>query len=183
MDIVRRVVVDELGGELRLDTTAGRGTTFLVRIPLSITIVDALSFRCGGQSFVVPVAAVEEIVDVDPARVTRAPAGKGRADLRILDRRGAAVPLVDLQAVFKLPAQAGGLRKAIVVRRADQPLAFEVDRMLGQQEVVVRPLLDELVKAPGVVGSTDLGDGQPTLVLDLHTLGASMTRRRTDVRT
>jgi two-component system chemotaxis sensor kinase CheA len=99
----------------------------------------------------------------------------------MLDRRGAAIPLVSLDGVFHLTAAAEGSRKAIVVRRNGQPFAFEVDQMLGQQEVVVRPLQDPLVRRPGIVGSTDLGNGQPTLVLDLISLAGSLSRRRSDV--
>jgi two-component system chemotaxis sensor kinase CheA len=64
--------------------------------------------------------------------------------------------------------------KAIVVRRGQQAYAFEVDRMLGQQEVVVRPLSDVLVKVPGVSGAVDLGDGRPTLMLDLLALSSRL---------
>jgi two-component system chemotaxis sensor kinase CheA len=182
MNIVRQVVVEELGGEIGVRTRPGQGTTFCLRIPLSITIMDAFSFRCGSQPFVVPVSAVEEVVEVDPALVTRAPSGEGRAELRMLERRGAAVPLVSLERIFRLEAVPGLLRKAIVVKRNGQPFGFEVDQMLGQQEVVVRPLEDPLVRQPGIVGSTDLGDGQPTLVLDLVSLSGRVSRRRTDVR-
>ena len=68
-------------------------------------------------------------------------------------------------------------RKALIVRQSDQPFAFAVDRMLGQQEVVVRPLEDPLVKVLGVSGATDLGDGKPTLVLDLLGLVSHASRR------
>jgi two-component system chemotaxis sensor kinase CheA len=183
MNIVKRAIVDELGGELGVRTAPGTGTTFFLRIPLSITIVDAFSFRCGHQPFVVPVSVVEEIVEVDPAAITRAPSGKGRAELRMLDRRGTAVPLVNLDGIFHLAPERADARKAIVVRRNGQPFAFEVDQMIGQQEVVVRPLEDPLIRRPGIVGSTDLGDGQPTLVLDLVSLSATLSRRRTDLRT
>jgi two-component system chemotaxis sensor kinase CheA len=92
----------------------------------------------------------------------------------VIERRGEAMPLVDLDAVFALPAERGVLRKAIVVRRGGEPVAFEVDQMLGQQEVVVRPIDDPLVRVPGVAGSTDLGDGRPTLVLDLMALSVML---------
>jgi two-component system, chemotaxis family, sensor kinase CheA len=168
--------VDELGGDLSLRTEAGRGTTFFLRIPLTITIVDAFSFRCGRQSFVTPVSIVEEIVEIDRARLTRAPAGAGRA-VRILERRGTPVPLISLQQMFHLPESDAAVPKGIIVRRAGQPYAFEVDQMLGQQEVVVRPLEDALVRSPGISGSTDLGDGQPTLVLDLVALSGRVSAR------
>ena len=181
MNIVRRTV-EELGGQLAMRSAPGQGTSFTLTVPLSITIVDAFSFRCGAQPFVVPVSSVEEIVEVDAAHITRAPSGKGRAPLRMLDRRGTAIPLVSLERVFHLESSAVNMPKAIVVRRNGQPFGFEIDQMLGHQEVVVRPLEDPLVKQPGIVGSTDLGDGLPTLVLDLVSLCGRLSRRRTDVR-
>jgi two-component system, chemotaxis family, sensor kinase CheA len=184
MDVVRRIV-DELGGELTMTTVAGQGTTFSVRIPLSITIVDAFSFMCGGETFVVPVAMVEEIQEVDLERMVRGPdrrkTPRGGPDRRrsarttdMMQRRGEAVPVLRLDEIFGLAAADHERRKAIIVRRNGEPFAFAVDRMLGQQEIVVRPLADKLVRVDGVSGTTDLGDGRPTLVLDLAALGGKL---------
>ncbi|MFL5436887.1 MAG: chemotaxis protein CheA [Myxococcales bacterium] len=174
MDIVKRIV-DQLGGELLLKTQPGSGSTFTLRVPLSITIVDAFSFACGKQPFVVPVATIEEIVEVDPGRLVRAPGGR---DVRLLQRRGETVPLLALESVLHMERGTEPRRKALIVRRNAEPYGFEVDRMLGQQEVVVRPLEDPLVHVPGVTGSTDLGDGLPTLVLDLLSLTGSLGESR-----
>jgi two-component system chemotaxis sensor kinase CheA len=67
-----------------------------------------------------------------------------------------------------------------VVRRNGEPFAFIVDRMMGQQEIVVRPLEDPLVRVTGVPGVTDLGDGRPTLVLDLLALSGALSTRRAE---
>ncbi|KYG05542.1 hypothetical protein BE21_39995 [Sorangium cellulosum] len=91
----------------------------------------------------------------------------------MIERRGEVVPLVDLGAIFELGASSA--TRALVVRRNGAPFAFGVTRVLGQQEVVVRPLEDPLVKVPGVSGSTDLGDGRPTLVLDLVSLSGRLS--------
>jgi two-component system, chemotaxis family, sensor kinase CheA len=175
MDIVKRIVVDQLGGELAMTTGAGVGTTFTLRVPLSISIVDTFTMECRDQRFVVPVSTVEEIFEIDRASVRHGPShavdDRGRAG--VLERRGEAVPLLDLASVLRLR---GGppARQAMLVRRAGEPMAFGLDRVVSQQEAVVRPLLDPLVQAPGVSGATDLGDGKPTLVLDLLELGASL---------
>jgi two-component system chemotaxis sensor kinase CheA len=173
MEIVKRIVTDQLGGELALETEVGRGTTFSMLVPLSISVVDAFSFWCGGQRFVTPVATIEEIVEVDRATIVDGPAALGGAALRLVRHRGRAVPLLSLASVFEF-ATRGAESKALIVRRGDEVVAFAIDRMLGQQEVVVRPLNDALVAVPGVTGATDLGDGQPTLVLDLFPLAARL---------
>src|SRR5690606_23093930 len=77
MDIVRRIVVDGLAGELTMTTRPGHGTTFVLRVPLTIAIVDAFTVRCGRERFVVPVPLVDEIVEVDEASVVTAPSPMG----------------------------------------------------------------------------------------------------------
>jgi two-component system chemotaxis sensor kinase CheA len=167
MDIVQRIAVNTLGGSLTLKNTPKQGSVFTLRIPLSISIVDAFAFACGSQAFVAPVSMVEEIIEVDPAAVITPPAPGRTATLRLVERRGRSLPLVSIASLFAIDTQPANHPKALVVRQADEPFAFVVDRMLGQQEVVIRPLEDPLVKVAGVAGSTDLGDGKPTLVLDL----------------
>jgi two-component system chemotaxis sensor kinase CheA len=179
MDIVKRIAVDTLGGELALETSLGVGTTFRMRIPLSISILEALSIEAGGQTFVTPLSMVEEIVELAVAEVFPGPSSPNhaQAEAKLLRRRGETIPLFELRDVFMLARteSAHHVRSAIVVKRQSQSYAFAVDRMLGQQEVVIRPLEDPLVKVPYVSGTTDLGDGLPTLVLDLSSLSRTVT--------
>jgi two-component system chemotaxis sensor kinase CheA len=174
MDIVKRIVVDQLGGELTMATETGVGTTFLLRVPMTISIVDAFAMECHRQRFVVPVSMVEEILEIDPASVRYGPTrgGKDAARVGMIERRGETVALVDLASVLRIRHGDQLARQALVVRRNGDPIAFGLDKVLGQQEAVVRPLIDPLVQVPGVSGATDLGDGRPTLVLDLVALGA-----------
>ncbi|MDB4969440.1 MAG: chemotaxis protein [Myxococcales bacterium] len=174
MDIVKRTV-EQLGGELTLQTRVGVGTRFVMHVPVSISIVDAFTFECAAQRFVVPVTMVEEVVDIDPARLVRGPTRRGGEAPRLLERRNETVPVVQLESLFRLGDRGGEARKALVVRRNGEPMAFSVDRMLGQQEVVVRPLEDPLVRVIGISGATDLGDGRPTLVLDLAALSGALS--------
>jgi two-component system chemotaxis sensor kinase CheA len=91
------------------------------------------------------------------------------------------VPLVSLGTLLRLPATETTTGKAMVVRRNGEPVAFAVDRMLGRHEVVVRPIDDLLTRVPGVAGATDLGDGRPTLLLDLVELGSGIGSWRAEV--
>ncbi|MBK9261321.1 MAG: chemotaxis protein CheW [Polyangiaceae bacterium] len=180
MDIVKRIAVTELGGELSVRTTRGQGTSFAMRVPLTLTIVDAFAFLCGEQAFVAPVAAIDEIVDVEAHRMVRGPLRTTRfGEVTFLDRRDEVIPLMSLASVFSLSVGAG--TKALVVRRNGAPFAFSVNRILGQEEVVVRPLDDPLVKVVGISGATDLGDGRPTLVLDLVGLSGALSRNPSEV--
>jgi two-component system chemotaxis sensor kinase CheA len=169
MDVVRRVVVSDLGGSLEVSTARGVGTTFTLRVPLSLSIVDGLAFECAGDTYVVPIAAIDELVEVDPARLVGAPSPRGRGTIRMLRWREESVPYVELRHALGL-ASAGAGRRAIIVRTDGVALGFGVDRMIGRQEVVIRPVVDPLVERVGVAGATDLGDGRPTLVLDLAAL-------------
>ncbi|HMJ50888.1 MAG TPA: chemotaxis protein CheW [Polyangiaceae bacterium] len=172
MDIVRRIVSGELRGHLSLKTEEKRGTTFTLCVPLSLKIVDAFSLSCAGQLFVVPVSSVDDILEIDVKDVLAAPAPGRTHALRVLRRAGSQIPLVSLSHALEMPPISVLRPKAIVVSRAGQKVAFEVDQLYGQHEVVVRPLEDPLVSVFGVAGSTDLGDGRPVLVLDLMALGA-----------
>jgi two-component system chemotaxis sensor kinase CheA len=175
MDVVHRVAVIELGGELRLETRRGGGTRFTVRVPLTVTIVDAFTLSCGGESFVVPVTAVQDLLEVEEGAIVHGPDPHRRSAVRLLRRRDEALPLVRLDALLGLGGGSAPARpKAIVVRNDGEALAFEVDRVVGKQEVVVRPLSDPLVRVRGVAGTTDLGDGRPTLVLDLAELSRGL---------
>ena len=162
MDIVR-VAVDELGGEVR-EHARGRGTTFTLRVPLTISIVDVLLVR--GRRAALRGARRDGRGDrrsstgrAGPSRAAGERSGRGLS-VRAARRGGAgARPAGRLLLAAKRPAA----EKALLVRRGGEPIAFAVDRMLGQQEVVLRPLEDPLVKKGGIAGATDLGDGQPTL--------------------
>jgi two-component system, chemotaxis family, sensor kinase CheA len=172
MDIVRRIATLDLGGELAMATAPGAGTAFTLRVPLTIAVVDVFSFVCGAQTFVVPVSSVDEIFELRPDQDVAPPAPAGpRAPVRVAERRGEAIPLRSLGALLAIDPGATA-RKAIVIRRQGAAIGFTVDRMVGRHEVVVRPVDDALVKVPGIAGSTDLGDGRPTLVLDLNALDA-----------
>lgn len=176
MDIVKRIVVTELGGELQLQTEPGRGTRFTLTVPLSVSILDVFSFIVSERTFVVPVSAVEDLAEIDASKVTSAPnARPGFGVPRLFEHRGEALPLFDLSQMLGRPGAKAAHPKAIIVRRAADAAAFAIDQLLGQQEVVVRPIVDPLVKVRGVAGSTDLGDGQPTLVLDLLSLMSRAT--------
>ncbi len=175
MDIVKRIVTTDLRGEMTLKTVLGQGTTFTLRLPLTLTIVDVFLVECGRERFVVPVSAIEEIIDVEPGKRLRGPLPDS-SPLWLYEWRDQGLTLIELGAALKLPSIAGAATQGLVVRRTGQGFVFVIDRVIGQQEVVVRPIDDPLAQAPGVTGATDLGDGRPALVLDLIALSTGLHR-------
>jgi two-component system chemotaxis sensor kinase CheA len=177
MEIVKRIVVDQLGGKLRLETVRDQGTTFTLTVPLSVSVLDVFTFICSGRRLAVPLSSVEALTEIEAGSVLVAPQPERRAhEVRLLKHRGASVPLYCLSSLLGFSKEGRRGSKAILMRRESDLFAFEVDSMIGRQEVVVRPLADPLVRVEGVTGSTDLGDGQPTLVLDLLLLAQRGSR-------
>lgn len=171
MDIVRRIAVGDLGGEISMTTHPDAGTAFTLRVPVTMSVMDVLSFQCGPQAFVVPALVVEEIIEVLPELIVVPPnTFATMSPLSLVARRDHAIPLVSLGALLAIDSGAHA-RKALVVRRNGEAIAYTVDRVIGRQGVVVRTIDDPLVHVPGIAGATDLGDGRPTLVLDLNELG------------
>jgi two-component system chemotaxis sensor kinase CheA len=175
MDIVKKTV-ETLGGVFSLKTEMGEGTTFTLKVPVSVTIIDVFSFISDGQTFVAPIAMIDEIIELEMGEVTEAPVpAQMGPHPKLIQHRGNAIPLFALDSLLnKRPDRVNFPKKALIVHRGEKALAFAVDKMIGQQEVVVRPLDGKLFRVPGMSGATDLGDGLPTLVLDLVTLGAEV---------
>jgi len=181
MDIARKIIVDELGGSLSLETTPREGTTFVVDLPLTIAVVDAFKIRVAAEVFVVAVAVVDEIVELDPAAIVALPTSTGP---RLMRHRTGTLALFEVADLLGFPRADAppdgerGARQALIVRKSGEPVALAIDRVFGQVETVVRPLEDLLVRVPCVSGSTDLGDGMPRLVLDLVALAGVASAKR-----
>lgn len=181
MDIVLRTI-GELGGELTLRTAVGQGSSFTLQVPLSITIVDVLTFACGAQTYVVPVRAVERLTEAQALGAVATPGARDRGAARLSSEDGRVLPLYDLAGLLGVARDGSPNAKVIIVRRGEERFGFEVDRMLGRKEVVMRPLADPLAQVAGVAGTADLGDGKPTLVLDLVALMRARSEARSDPR-
>jgi two-component system chemotaxis sensor kinase CheA len=175
LDIVRHTM-EALGGSLELENRPGQGTTWRMRAPLTIAIVDAFAFEAGRERYLAPISVVDAIIEIDPAHVVRPPARADDEAVGLLHARGDVMPLASLRQALGLSRWAEEETKAMIVRRAGARFAFGIARMLGRHEVLVRPLGDPLVRVPGVTGSADLGDGRPTLVLDLPGLTGRLAR-------
>lgn len=164
MAVVRSTIA-ELGGSMRLATSPGAGSRFTIELPLTLAIADALVVSCGGQTFAIPQTSVREVLEVSPDRLTSFDGAE------LLTYRGGVLPIVRLADHFRLGHAGDRSMHVLVLASAGVLVGLGVDRVLGQREVVVRPITDPLAQVPGVAGATELGDGRAILILDAAGLG------------
>jgi len=157
--------VRALGGTLEVHSELGRGTTFVIRVPLTLAIVRALLAVAGGERYALPLSYVAETIEFDPRAVT---ALRGQEALVIRDRVVPTVHLGDLVAGRRRPASAR--QPTVILEVGDRRSALVVDALLGQQDIVVEPF-DAPRGVPSFVGgATILADGAPALILDASAL-------------
>ena len=159
MDVVRSTI-RSLAGELSLHTTPGRGTRFVVELPLTLMIVDALMVDVGGQELAVPQPALREVVKVERADIVRF------ENNDVIGYRGGVLPILSLARLFGFPDARRPSVFLLVVGTDSAPTGLLVDRLLGLREIVVQPVVDPLVAVDGISGATELGDGRVSLILD-----------------
>jgi two-component system chemotaxis sensor kinase CheA len=157
--------VRQLGGTLEIRSEVGKGTTFQIRVPLTLAIVRALLADAGGERYAVPLAYVAETVDFDPRAVT---ALRTREALVVREQVIPTVHLRDLVASRARPAPPR--RPTVILEVGERRTALVVDALLGQQDIVVAPFDAPRGMPPYVGGATILADGAPALVLDAAAL-------------
>jgi two-component system, chemotaxis family, sensor kinase CheA len=174
MDVVKRNV-DELGGSIEVRSEAGKGTRFIITLPLTLAIVDGQSIAIGTESYIVPLAAIIESVQLRGASLTQV-VGHGE----VLAFRGEYLPVLRLQQLFKVrtnPAFATDKGLIMVVEGDGRRFGLCVDELLGQQQVVVKTLNANYGPVEGIAGATILGDGSVALILDIVGLTRTLAAR------
>src|SRR5690606_4197893 len=161
MDVVRRNI-ESLRGRVEIQTARGVGTTFTIRLPLTLAILEGLLLRVGGERFVLPTFCVRESL-----RPTRAQV-QGYQGQQVIRVRETVLPLVHLASLLNVAASLTDPTEATVVVIEDngRRIAIVVDELLGKQEVVIKSLGDALGRVRGVAGGAILGDGRVGLILD-----------------
>ncbi len=167
MDAVKRAAED-VGGSLDIDSVAGRGTRFVLRLPLTVAVVNVLLVGVGEEIFGLPIGKVEAVVEVDPAKLSRS------RNSPMLHHDGELLPVYPLGELLNVDRhQAGGARPHVVLDAEAGRVALEIDRLLGQEEAVLKPLSRPLDQVTGLAGVTILGSGRPVFILDVPRLLAA----------
>jgi two-component system chemotaxis sensor kinase CheA len=157
--------VRALGGTLEVRTAVGEGTTFVMRVPLTLAIVRALLTEAGGERYAVPLAYVAETVEFDRVAVT---AIRDREALVVRDQ---VIPTVHLRDLVASRSSATSSRRpTVILEVGERRMALVVDALVGQQDIVVEPFDAPRGLPPFVGGATILADGAPALILDAAAL-------------
>ena len=166
MDVVR-TNIQKLKGLIDIDSTVGRGTNLTIKLPLTLAIIQGLLVGLGGEVFAVPLNSVVEVVALEQYRIEQL---SGNKVIRIRDL---VIPLLDLGNRLAVPglqhADAAG-KYVVVVGLAQHRVGLVVERLEGQQEIVIKNLGEYLGNVAGIAGSTILGNGRVVMILDIAEL-------------
>ncbi|WP_018176831.1 MULTISPECIES: chemotaxis protein CheA [unclassified Thioalkalivibrio] len=172
MDVVK-TKISQLNGTIEIDSEIGVGTTLRVKLPLTLAILPALMVILDGRRFAIPLASVSEILDLDLTKTNYVD------DQEVIMVRKHALPVHYLKRWLK-PGHEPEVRKdahVVVVHTADRKVGLVVDDLVGQEEVVIKPLGQNLQGVKGLAGATITGDGGIALILDVSDLVTILMRQ------
>lgn len=158
MDVVKRAI-DGVQGSIEVSSVEGEGTTILLRLPLTLAIIDGLLVRLDRSYFVLPLACTEECVEL-----TAEDAQRNRGDMAMI--RGELVPYLPLRRCFGFSASPPPIQQIVVTRLDGRRVGFVVDQVVGQHQTVIKSLGTRFGHAEEFSGATILGDGTVALILD-----------------
>lgn len=162
MDVVKRNV-ELLRGTISVDTVPGKGTTFSLRLPLTLSIIEGFSVGMGEETYVIPLEHVVECMELPPGE-----SRPGRTG--VFNLRGEPLPYLRLREHFSLGGEPPARESIVVIGHGRGRAGIAVDTLLGQGQAVIKPLGKPCQGLPGLAGSTLLGDGRVALILDVPAL-------------
>ena len=166
MDVVKRNI-EGLGGAVSIKTVLGKGTTFSLKLPLTLAIIEGMTIRVGKETYIVPLLSILESIQ-PKADAVKTIVGKGE----VMNVRGTYHPMMRLYEVFDLEPEHKDPSKAIlmVLETEGERVAVMVDEILGQQQVVIKSMEQNFRKVEGIAGATILADGTVGFILDVRGL-------------
>ncbi|MBT3437003.1 MAG: chemotaxis protein CheA [Oceanospirillaceae bacterium] len=162
MDVVRRNI-QELSGSVEVSTEMGVGSTFRIRLPLTLAILDGQLVTVADQTYIFPLVSISESLQIDSAKVNNVAGGSD-----VYNLRDEYIPILCLDQLFGLRQEAKVLQDSllVVVESEGQKVGVVVDELLAQQQVVIKSLEENYTRVQGVSGATILGDGTVAMIVD-----------------
>ncbi|MGD6832742.1 chemotaxis protein CheW [Sutcliffiella halmapala] len=166
LDVVKNTI-ESLGGNITIDSVEGKGTTFSIQLPLTLSIISVLLTEIEKEKYAIPLSSIIETAIIKKEEILTAHGQE------VIDFRGKIVPVVHLERVFhvkKTQDDKADLYSIVLVKKGDKMAALVVDSFIGQQEVVLKALGQYLSSTYAISGATILGDGQVALIVDCNAL-------------
>ena len=162
MDVVKKDI-DSLGGSVSIETEKGRGSSFILKIPLTLAIIEGMLVQIGENKYVVPVSGVEECIEYEP---------QSDSDFLCshIVARDEYLPCINMRKYFEVPGIAPPDQQVVVVNDQTSKIGIIVDHIIGNHQTVIKPIGKLFKKIEGLSGSTILGDGSVALILDIFKL-------------
>jgi len=173
MDVVKRNI-NNLGGSVEIASILGEGTTFTIRLPLTLAILDGQLVRAADEIYVIPLSTIIESIPLSGAQITRI-----AGDMPVYKNEGEYIPIVNLCDEFDIKYDKQSTNEGLIaiVEGENRKIAIKIDELLGQQQVVIKSLETHYKSLQGVSGATILGDGRVSLILDIVGLSKRSAER------
>ena len=165
LDVVKSKI-ESLSGDVEVKTKLGEGSTFIVRLPLTLAIIQALMVEVGGEKYAISLGSIQTIEDVSPSDI------KLVQNEEVINLRGDVIPLIRLSDVLDIESTKGPEDNLIVAiaKKGDKLAGLVIDELIGQQEIVIKSLGKYINKSKIISGATILGDGEIALIIDANAL-------------
>ncbi|MDR2079605.1 MAG: chemotaxis protein CheA [Treponema sp.] len=176
LDVVRRQI-DKLNGTVTVSSEHGRGTKFTIKLPLTLAIIQGLLVRVGREIYSIPITSVIESLRIKPEDI------KMIDNYEVFNIRNDVISLLRLNRLFGIKTEEQQEYNFIViVGTAEKKMGFMVDSLIGEEDVVIKPLRDQFTNSPGIAGASILGDGSVSLIIDVGQLLELGLRREMENR-
>ncbi|MGN1171651.1 MAG: chemotaxis protein CheW, partial [Lachnospiraceae bacterium] len=165
LDVVKSKI-EALSGEVSVKTKYGEGSTWTIRLPLTLAIIQALMVVVGDEKYAIALGSIETLEDITPQDI------KLVENKEVINLRGSVIPLIRLDDVLQVPnkRENNGDLVVVIVKKGDKLAGLIVDELIGQQEIVIKSMGKFISKCKFISGATILGDGEVALILDANAL-------------
>ena len=149
---------------MEINTEFGKGTAFIVRLPLTLAIIQALMVKVGEEKYAIPLGNIKNIEDIK------------KSDIKLVQKqevivlREQIIPLVRLHTILDVEETDKDSTMVVIIKKGERQIGFIIDTLIGQQEIVIKPLGKYLRHIHMIAGATILGNGEVALILDINTL-------------
>ncbi|QEN07509.1 chemotaxis protein CheA [Oceanispirochaeta crateris] len=164
LDVVRKEI-EKLNGTVTVHSTKGTGTRFIIKLPLTLAIIQGLLVRVGTEVYAIPITSVIESHRIKPEEI------KIIDNHEVFNVREDVISLVRMNRLFRINTEESkDYNFIVIVGSGDKKMGVMVDSLIGEEDVVIKPLKDKYTNSPGIAGATILGDGTVSLIIDVSQL-------------